>query len=252
MLRCIAIASFALGGLNTARAQKDTPTRYKAVFTLSDKGVDQDEVIKDLKKRAHSLRQTFAFRADSKDDPGIIVTFSALGKEEAETRLKALRRAPRLELRKVHPQSAKLGPAVKRGKTIVPGYQHYLYEDTNSLGEKFQQDLLIEKRPLVTRADVKRAFPDTARVGVINVELSKAGGAQMRKLTEPMEKGVDRLAIILDDKIASAPTVNDTLSQNFILMGIEDNAARVSLAAALSTPLRSKLVLESLTALPAP
>jgi hypothetical protein len=84
------------------------------------------------------------------------------------------------------------------------------------------------------------------------VELSKAGGAQMRMLTEPMEKGVDRLAVILDDKIAWAPTVNDTLSQNFIIMGIEDNAARVSLAAALRSPLRSQLVLESLTALPAP
>lgn len=252
MLRCLAIASFALGGLNTARAQKDAPTRYKAALTLSDKGVDQDEVIKDLKKRAHSLRQTFAFRADTKDDTGIIVTFSTLGKEDAETRLKALRRVAQFELRKVHPQWAKLEPAVKRGKMIVPGYQHYLFEGTNSSGAQFQQDLLIAQQALVTSAHVKNAFPDPARAGVINVELSKAGGAQMRMLTEPMEKGVDRLAVILDDKIAWAPTVNDTLSQNFIIMGIEDNAARVSLAAALRSPLRSQLVLESLTALPAP
>jgi hypothetical protein len=233
VLRCIAIASFALGGLNTARAQKDAPTRYKALLTLSDKGGDQDEVIKDLKKRAQSLKRTFAFRAGPKDDAEIIVTFSALGKEDAGSRPKTLRRAPQLELRKVHPEGAKLGPAVKRGKKIVPGYEHYLCEDPNSSGVTFQQDLLIAKRALVTSAHVKNAFPDPARVSVIQVELSKASGAQMRKLTEPMEKGVDRLAVVLDDKDARAPALIDTLSRKFFITGIEDHATRAAALRAL-------------------
>jgi hypothetical protein len=140
LLRCIAIASFALGGLNTACAQKDAPTHYKALLTLSDKGGEQDEVIKDL---------------------------------------------------------------------------------------------LITKRALVTSAHVKNAFPDPARVSVIQMELSKAGGAQMRKLTEPMGKGVDRLAVVLDDKDARAPALIDSLSRNFFFTGIEDHATRAAALRAL-------------------
>jgi SecD/SecF fusion protein len=174
----------------------------------------------------------------------IIIEMPGVSEEEAAWVRERIKDQAVLELRAVHPQWSTLGRQVAEGKTIVPGYKHYLYKDTNAKGEEFTQDLLLEKRGDLKGKHVKNAFPDTARTGVIQVELTSTGGKHMRNLTKNMEKGVDRMAVVLDGVVMSAPTVNDTLSRNFIIMGIDDNEERKNLSSTLMNPLENPLLIK--------
>ncbi len=131
-----------------------------------------------------------------------------------------------------------------KGDTIEPGYKHYVYNDTDDDGNLIKEDLLLSKRNDIKGKHVKKAWPDSARAGVINVTLTNTGGKYMRRLTSGMEKGVDRLAIVLDGEVKSAPVVQDILSSQFIIEGINDNEERKSLSSTLMNPLENPLVIE--------
>ena len=91
---------------------------------------------------------------------------------------------------------------------------------------------------------VKKAWPDPARAGVIQVQLSNEGGKRMIRLTKNMRKTVDRLAIVLDGEVKSAPVVNDILSSSFIIQGINGPNEREDLCAALLNPLENAVDIE--------
>lgn len=122
----------------------------------------------------------------------------------------------------------------------------FLYQDTEG------EPLLLEKKPSVTGAHIASAWPDTTREGVLNVTLTPDGGTRMERLTKPMEKGLDRIAIVLNDEVISALVVQAPLKAEFIIQGLRDHDELTGLANALNIPLAAELKLESLTALPAP
>ncbi|MFP6876765.1 MAG: hypothetical protein VCA37_08045 [Roseibacillus sp.] len=123
----------------------------------------------------------------------------------------------------------------------------FLYQDTE--GEARAE---LEKKPSVTGAHIASAWPDTAREGVLNVTLTPDGGTRMERLTKPMEKGLERIAIVLNDEVISALVVQGPLKAEFIIQGLRDHDELTGLANALNIPLAAELKLESLTALPAP
>lgn len=59
-----------------------------------------------------------------------------------------------------------------------------------------------------------RAGVDLARPGHVNVTLSNEGADKMYNLTSRMQLGHDRMAIVLDDVVKSAPTVQAILSKS--------------------------------------
>lgn len=122
----------------------------------------------------------------------------------------------------------------------------FLYQDTEG------EPLLLEKKPSVTGAHIASAWPDTTREGVLNVTLTPDGGTRMERLSKPMEKGLDRIAIVLNDEVISALVVQAPLKAEFIIQGLRDHDELTGLANALNIPLAAELKLESLTALPAP
>ncbi|MFP6882524.1 MAG: hypothetical protein VCA34_16350 [Roseibacillus sp.] len=65
------------------------------------------------------------------------------------------------------------------------------------------------------------------------------------------EKGLDRIAIVLNDEVISALVVQAPLKAELIIQGLRDHDELTGLANALNIPLAAELKLESLTALPA-
>ena len=59
-----------------------------------------------------------------------------------------------------------------------------------------------------------------------------------------MRHGQDRLAIVLDGKVLSAPVVQSSLGSNFEISGMNDAAEAKSIAAALLNPLKNPLLVE--------
>ncbi|MEC9056189.1 MAG: protein translocase subunit SecD, partial [Verrucomicrobiota bacterium] len=174
----------------------------------------------------------------------IIIEMPGVSEEEAAWVRQIIQKQSVLELRAVHPNNSDLAPKVAAKETLVPGYKLYSYTDTNeNTGESTTQQLLLEKRNKIEGKHVKKANPDSGSAGVVRVELSGSGGKLMRNLTAPMRKGSDRLAIVLDGKVNSAPVVQATLSSIFVIEGVGDAEECKNLSATLMNPLENPLLI---------
>ena len=172
----------------------------------------------------------------------IIIEMPGVSEEEAAWVREIIQKQSVLELRAVHPNNDSLAPRVAAKETAVPGYRLYTHSYTNDrTGDPVTEQLLLEKRNKIEGKHVKKAFPDQGSTGVVRVELSNSGGKLMRNLTAPMTKGSDRLAIVLDGEINSAPVVQATLSSIFVIEGIGDAEECRNLSATLMNPLENPL-----------
>ena len=172
----------------------------------------------------------------------IIIEMPGVSEEEAAWVREIIQKQSVLELRAVHPNNDSLAPKVAAKEEAVPGYRLYTHSYTNDrTGDPVTEQLLLEKRNKIEGKHVKKAFPDQGSTGVVRVELSNSGGKLMRNLTAPMRKGSDRLAIVLDGEINSAPVVQATLSSIFVIEGIGDAEECRNLSATLMNPLENPL-----------
>ncbi len=172
----------------------------------------------------------------------IIIEMPGVSEEEAAWVREIIQKQSVLELRAVHPNNDSLAPKVAAKEEAVPGYRLYTHSYTNDrTGDPVTEQLLLEKRNKIEGKHVKKAFPDQGSTGVVRVELSNSGGKLMRNLTAPMTKGSDRLAIVLDGEINSAPVVQATLSSIFVIEGMGDAEECRNLSATLMNPLENPL-----------
>ena len=172
----------------------------------------------------------------------IIIEMPGVSEEEAAWVREIIQKQSVLELRAVHPNNDSLAPQVAAKEKAVPGYRLYTHSYTNDrTGDPVTEQLLLEKRNKIEGKHVKKAFPDQGSTGVVRVELSNSGGKLMRNLTAPMTKGSDRLAIVLDGEIKSAPVVQATLSSIFVIEGMGDAEECRNLSATLMNPLENPL-----------
>ncbi len=96
----------------------------------------------------------------------------------------------------------------------------------------------------VTGKDVVDARPNALSHGQADVVLSNEGAKKMRHLTSNMAKGVDRLAVVLNSVVKSAPSVNDVLGKKFQITGLDAPGETLDISKALANPLSSDLVVE--------
>ncbi len=145
-----------------------------------------------------------------------------------------------LQILPVHPNNQRL---ISEGIERVPGYELYDYSFVTDAGKEHTEKLFLTKRPLLTGKDIKSAYPNYAEKGYISVTLSSAGADKMWKATMPMVKGQDRLAIVLDGKVISAPVVQATLSKDFSISGLTKPGEAEQLAKTLTNPLSNELTI---------
>ena len=170
----------------------------------------------------------------------ILVQIPGLDPAQIETTRAELQQVAKLEFAEVHPDSATLITQIDSGEAIVPpGYvirEHS--EDVD--GKPVVERLLVKKQADLTGDHVTRAFAffDQGGWGV-SLNLDDEGAKTFLDLTTDLAPRGGRLAILLDGKIQSAPSVKSPIAggQAQITGRFKEKDVR-ELASVLENPLR--------------
>jgi len=207
---------------------------------------DIEQTIEILEKRLNSLGVKNLL-VKSQGNDRVVVKVSGISAATAEQIYATLTRPAKLELKLVHPDTRKLANKVAADpeNEVVPGYELKVLKDTDDDGKATTENLLVKQRASIDGSSIIHAQELYGPYeGQLDVELNAEGAAKMFKTTQKMKHGRDRLAIVLDGKVLSAPVVQSTLSKKFQISGMGDAKEAKALAAALLTPLKIPLVLE--------
>ena len=146
-----------------------------------------------------------------------------------------------------------LAARVEAGNEIVPGYKAYTYQHKDADGNPRSVPILLNRRAALGGQDIELATPSPQQPGAVSISLNDAGTDKMIALTQNMTPQRDRIAIVLDGLVISAPVVNQVpLGKNFIVEGLREAGEVQSLASALMCPLEMPLVIEDERTLPPP
>ena len=173
----------------------------------------------------------------------LIIEMPGVGPERRDEIRETIEKTARLLLKKVHPNSNQIIAQIEAGtKTLEPGYQVFPIRRTDpETGKVIGMDkILLSRRTIVGGDKVDLARPGDG-LGVINVLLSKEGGRRLTNATKTMTIGSDRMAVVLDDEVLIAPTVNATLGRNFIVEGLDGREEVRTVSNALNNPLKYPL-----------
>ena len=223
---------------------------YAAVLSLAPSPgspkADEATAARELAARAKHLDTRIVVGLGATDDGRLTVQVEASNEAEARTLVDQLSSTGSLELRAVHPDSSQeLWDAVKAGDSLLPGFVPYEHHYTHRDGTSGTTPLFLSKRAVIRGQHVQRAEPVADQEGVILVHLDHEGADAMRRATESLELGRDRIAVLFNDEVVSAPVVQGTLGGQFVIQGLRD-AERLPLCAALLSPYTANLKLESL------
>lgn len=97
------------------------------------------------------------------------------------------------------------------------------------------QILFVEDKAIITETDIAHAIPSPAGKDSIDISLSGEGTEKMIEATKIMRPAIDRIAILVDGKILSAPVVQSVpLGKFFVINGLTQENEPMKLAARLS------------------
>ena len=178
-----------------------------------------------------------------------VVQMPGVKPEDSEAIRKKLQEAAKLELREVHPQSDLLADQVAAGDHIEPGYKVfpfvYKQEEGTAQEKELTRNILLNRRPAVQGNNIVRASPDVMGGGRVDITLNGEGEDKMIALTSPMAEGRDKIAIVLDGRCISAPTVQQVpLGKQFQITGLNAEGEAVSLAKNLMNPINNPLKID--------
>ena len=111
--------------------------------------------------------------------------------------------------------------------------------------------ILLNRRVALGSSDVAQAFPSQQQPDAVSVTLNGPGTDKMIALTANMRPGVDRIAIVLDGQVLSAPVIRSVpLGKDFIIEGLNDPGEVQNLANALTNPLGNPLKIDEMRTIP--
>lgn len=138
---------------------------------------------------------------------------------------------PAMAVRIVHPDNEKL---VSGRKPAPAGYTACIYEFRGYDGKMVRERLFLKDTPVITEEEVVHAQADPDNPGHINITLSTRGGRTMKETTSSMKLGHDRLAIVVQGKVNSAPVVQAILSNALAISGLDGEHEADNLAELLN------------------
>jgi len=180
---------------------------------------------------------------------GLIVQMPNISPEESEKVRITLETVAKLELKKVSERNDELGPDGKTlaqrvfsGDAILPGYKAYPHTYTDQDGNEITRPILLSRRSALGGSDIANAFPAPQQSDAVAITLNGDGTDKMIALTVNMRPRIDRIAIVLDDEVVSAPVVNQVpLGKQFIIEGLDEPGEVQTLANQLMNPLENPL-----------
>ena len=181
---------------------------------------------------------------------GILVQMPGVEPEESANIRTTLEKVAKLELREVSRRSEEPGPdgkslaqRVQEGGEIVPGYRAYTLKGKDEDGNEYKRPILLNRRMALGGSDIANAVPSPQQADAVAITLNGGGTDKMIALTKNMQPGQDRIAIVLDGEVISAPVVNQVpLGKQFIIEGLREPGEVQSLANSLMNPLENPLV----------
>jgi SecD/SecF fusion protein len=210
-----------------------------------------DQAIKVIEQRLNSMGTTEPLIARQGDDR-VLVQMPGVDPEESKRIRTILEKVAHLELRQVHPQTDERGAGGKSlaqqvadGDAFEPGYKAFQLKSKDEQNNESSRPILLSRRVALGGSDVKSAYPSQQQADAVSIELNSKGGDKMIALTEKMEAGRDRIAIVLDGEVLSAPVVKQVpLGTQFQIDGLDKPGEAQSLSNALMNPLENPLVVE--------
>lgn len=210
-----------------------------------------EEAIRVIEGRLNALGTAEPLLARQGDD-GILVQMPGVEPEQSAEIRRILETVAKLELREVSTRDREAGPDGKNlaervlaGNEIVPGYRAYELTGKDDEGNEFTNPILLNRRAALGGSDIAFATPSQSRQDSVDITLNSDGTDKMIALTQNMRPGIDRIAIVLDGKVLSAPVVQSVpLGKNFVVNGLNDPGEPKELANALMNPLENPLVVE--------
>jgi SecD/SecF fusion protein len=210
-----------------------------------------NEAIRVIEGRLNALGTSDPLIARQGDD-GIIVQMPGVEPEESARIRDILETVAKLELREVSPRNSEVGANGKSlaqrvldGEEIVPGYRSYELTQEDQDGNEFTTPILLRRISALGGSDIDFANPSPSRQDSVDITLDGDGTDKMIALTQNMRPGIDRIAIVLDGVVLSAPVVQSVpLGKNFVINGLDEPGETKKLANALMNPLENPLVVE--------
>lgn len=210
-----------------------------------------DQAIKVVEQRLNSMGTTEPLIARQGDDR-VIVQMPGIDPEESKRIRTILEKVAHLELRQVHKDTDERGAGGKTlaqrvadGEEFVPGYKAFQLKSKDDQNNESSRSILLRRLVALGGSDVKNAYPSQQQADAVSIELNSKGGDKMIALTEKMEAGRDRIAIVLDGEVLSAPVVKQVpLGSQFQIDGLDKPGEAQNLSNALMNPLENPLVVE--------
>ncbi len=181
---------------------------------------------------------------------GILLQMPGVEPAESDRIEETLKKVAKLELRQVSPRNDEVGPdrkslavRVSEGSEIVPGYLAFTHKHKTEDGVEISTPILLSRRPALGGSDIAMANQSQQQADAVDITLNGPGTDKMIALTKDMRPQVDRIAIVLDGEVISAPVVNQVpLGKQFIIEGLRDPGEPQKLANSLMNPLENALV----------
>lgn len=172
----------------------------------------------------------------------ILVQIPGLSTAQIETARQQLQRVAKLEFRLVHPNNEQLMRQIAAGTAFTPpGYVILTsIEHRNGQPEK----LLVKRRPELTGQDVASARPVFEQRGYeVSLRLTRAGADAFRRVTR--DNINNRLAIVLDNEVVSAPTIQSEIPNGeAVITGNFTAEEARNLATVMENPLQTPVAID--------
>ncbi len=239
-----------LGGSSFSLRLQERESEDGTKMPITDQQVDQAIMV--IEKRLNSMGNTEPL-IQRQGSSGILVQMPGVTPEKSNEYRKILEKVAKLELREVSPRSEDPNPTDKKtlaqrvadGDEIVPGYRSYKMKSKDTEKTEFTRPILLNRRMALGGSDIANATPSAQQADAVDITLNGDGTDKMIALTKDMRPGVDRIAIVLDGEVISAPTVNQVpLGKRFIIEGLHEPGEVQSLANSLMNPLENPLVVD--------
>ena len=161
-----------------------------------------------------------------------------------------VKKPARLDFRLVHPT---LTPDTVPAGEIPPGYEIMSLENESRRGEGYVEELFVKRIPEMTGESISNSFarPDMYGKPEVLLQFTKQGKDRFAEVTRTIadmgrQSGrLARLAIVLDGKLYSAPTVKEEISGGSAqISGSFSDREAINLANVLNNPLDLPLIIK--------
>jgi len=210
-----------------------------------------DEAMRVIEGRLNSMGTAEPLIARQGED-GILVQMPGVETEESEEIRRTLETVAKLELKEVSSRNNEVGAdgrslaqRVLDGDEIIPGFRSYELTQEDEDGNEFTTPILLRRIAALGGSDISFATPSPSRSDAVDITLNGDGTDKMIALTQNMRPNIDRIAIVLDGVVLSAPVVQSVpLGKNFVINGLDESGETKELANALMNPLENPLIVE--------